>query len=75
MKNNQLEQLILMVNQIVDNNIYNGNDEEVIEITRNHLSLFWARSMKKSIIDYANSDGKELNELAIKSVELLSKYS
>ena len=75
MKNSQLEQLILMVNQIVDNNSYNISDSQTVEITRNHLKTFWARSMKKSIIDYANSDGKELNELARKSVELLSEYT
>ena len=70
----QLEQLILMVNQIVENNSYNISDAQTIEITKNHLKTFWARSMKKSIIDHVNSGGKELNELARKSVELLSEY-
>lgn len=72
MKNSQLEQLILMVNQIVDNNSYHNSDAQIVHITIKHLQTFWARSMKDAIIDYVKCDGAKLNELAIKAVEHLS---
>ncbi|MDU0353162.1 formate dehydrogenase subunit delta [Paraglaciecola aquimarina] len=68
------EQLVKMVNQIATNNSHQTQQESVALIV-NHLTKFWALSMKKQIIDYAKQDGKDLLPLAMLSInELAKKY-
>jgi hypothetical protein len=64
MLTSELEHLIKMINQIADN-IAIGDDDAIIaaKVTK-HLQLFWAPPMKKKIINYAASDGKQLNTVA-----------
>lgn len=70
------QQLIEMVNQIVNNNTYQGDEEAAIKVSVHHIKQFWARSMKKDIIDYAQNDGSELNSGAkVAIAELAKLYS
>lgn len=66
----QVTQLIKMANQIVNNNLH---DDKVVDITVNHLKRFWALSMKHLIIEYAKSDGTELEPAAKKAVAILAE--
>ena len=60
----ELDHLIKMINQIADN-IAIGDSEAVTgPKVADHINRFWARPMKEKIIDYAASDGKQLNDVA-----------
>ncbi|WP_336367740.1 formate dehydrogenase subunit delta [Marinobacter sp. C2H3] len=73
MSNDQLHHLIKMVNQISDNNRYHDSPEAAAEAVATHLQKFWARSMKQMIIDYAQQDGSELNEMSRAAVARLER--
>ncbi|WP_232823935.1 MULTISPECIES: formate dehydrogenase subunit delta [Salinicola] len=67
--------LIKMINQIGANNLHHGDDAQAAELVATHLKKFWARSMKRQIIDYAEADGSELSpvsRLAIARLKTLS---
>ncbi len=61
MSTSQIQHLISMINQISSNNNYKKTDEETAEFVANHVKNFWARSMKKEILQYAEKDGSELS--------------
>lgn len=61
MSTSQIQHLISMINQISSNNNYKKTDEETAEFVANHIKNFWARSMKKKILQYAEKDGSELS--------------
>lgn len=71
MSHDQLGSLIRMANQIATNNVHYG-DEAVSRISL-HLQRFWARSMKRQIIDYLEADGSHLTPLARQAVERLKQ--
>ncbi|WP_110669348.1 formate dehydrogenase subunit delta [Salinicola halophilus] len=67
--------LIKMVNQISLNNRHHDSDEAAAEPIAAHLKKFWAREMKRQIIDYAENDGRELlpvSRLAVMRLKTLS---
>jgi formate dehydrogenase subunit delta len=53
-----------MINQISSNNHYDDNDEHAAKKVAHHIKMFWARSMKLSIIQYASDDGSELSDIS-----------
>ncbi|ARS52147.1 formate dehydrogenase subunit delta [Kushneria konosiri] len=67
--------LIKMVNQISLNNRYHDSDEAAAEQIAGHLKKFWARDMKRQIIDYAEQDGSELDPLSRLAVSRLKTMS
>lgn len=67
----QLDTLINMVNQIAANNTHRGDTAATYVHT--HLTKFWARSMKRHIIEYYQQDGSQLSPLARQAVELLAQ--
>lgn len=70
MSHNQLDTLIRMINQIAANNGAYPHDE-ASERVANHVQGFWARSMKKMILDYRQADGKDLSPIAGEAVDKL----
>ncbi|MFW3614868.1 formate dehydrogenase subunit delta [Billgrantia antri] len=70
MSRSQLDTLIHMVNQIAINNAHYGDAAERIHA---HLTKFWARSMKRQIVDYLQQDGSELSPLAREAIERLAQ--
>ncbi|WP_456268381.1 formate dehydrogenase subunit delta [Kushneria sp. AK178] len=67
--------LIKMVNQISANNRHHDSDEAAAEQIAGHLKKFWARDMKRQIIDYAETDGSELDPVARLAVIRLKTMS
>lgn len=72
MSRSQLDTLIHMVNQIAINNAHYDNAAERIHT---HLKKFWARSMKRQIVDYLQQDGSQLSPLARQAIERLAAES
>ncbi|MGR4070416.1 formate dehydrogenase subunit delta [Halomonas sp. LR3S48] len=70
MSRSQLDTLIHMANQIAINNAHYGDAAERIHT---HLKKFWARSMKRQIIDYLREDGSQLSPLARQAIERLGQ--
>ena len=62
-----------MINQISDNNVHHGDAEATAAVVANHIRKFWARSMKRQIIDYALTDGSELNAISKLAVAELAR--
>ena len=71
MTHNQLDTLIKMVNQIAANNGH-YTPEEAADHIASHLRRFWARSMKKMIVDYLEQDGSELSPVAKMAIERIN---
>lgn len=69
----QSEQLLVMIHQIIDNNSYGKSQEQIAQITAQHLKKFWARPMKQQIIDYLQQDGSQLSEPARLAVHKLKE--
>ena len=61
--NEQLHHLIKMINQI-STNLDHGDKHKAAEAVVAHIKKFWARSMKQQMIEYADSDGSELNPVS-----------
>jgi len=60
----ELDHLIKMANQIADNIAIGDADALTAPQVAHHINLFWARSMKEQIIEYAATDGERLNAVA-----------
>lgn len=71
MSRQQLDSLIHMANQIADNNRHHGGDDAAADKVATHLRKFWARSMKRQIVDYATQDGSQLTPIARLAVQRL----
>lgn len=71
MSDQQLNNLIKMLDQIIANNLHQGDDDKVANVAADHLHKFWARSMKQQIITYANESPAELSALARSTVAKL----
>ncbi len=68
MSNNQLDQLVKMINQIADN-VGDGND---VDAVASHVARFWARPMKKQIVEHYHQGGVGLNSIAKQAVQQLA---
>ncbi|PCM44195.1 formate dehydrogenase subunit delta [Marinobacter sp. ANT_B65] len=64
MKDQELNNLIKMLDQIIANNLHHGDDDKVAGVAADHLHKFWARSMKQQIIACADGTSPELSALA-----------
>ncbi|MFC0336776.1 formate dehydrogenase subunit delta [Kushneria avicenniae] len=73
--NDPITPLIKMVNQISANNRHHDSDEAAAEQIAGHLKKFWARDMKRQIIDYADQDGSELDPVSRQAVARLKTMS
>lgn len=71
MSDPQLNNLIKMLDQIIANNLHQGDDEKVADVAADHLQKFWARSMKQQVIAYANQSPAELSALARSTIAKL----
>lgn len=71
MSDQQLDNLIKMIDQIIANNLHQGDDDKVTDVAADHLHKFWARSMKQRIIAYANESPEELSALARSTIAKL----
>jgi formate dehydrogenase subunit delta len=60
-----------MINQISANNLHHGEESQAADVVAGHLKKFWARSMKKQLIAYADEDGGELTAVSRQAVEKL----
>ncbi|WP_457809426.1 formate dehydrogenase subunit delta [Kushneria sp. EE4] len=67
--------LIRMINQISLNNRHHDSDEAAAKQIAGHLKKFWARDMKRQLIDYADTDGSELDPVSKLAVERLKTMS
>lgn len=72
MSRSQLDTLIHMANQIAINNAHYG---DAVDRIHTHLKKFWARSMKRQIVDYLQCDGSALSPLARQAIERLAAES
>ncbi|MCO4321509.1 formate dehydrogenase subunit delta [Aliidiomarina quisquiliarum] len=75
MSEQQLSNLIKMLEQIIANNLHQGEAAEVAEVAATHVHNFWARSMKQLIINLANTHPEQLSTVALQAVVLLQAKS
>ena len=68
----ELSHLIKMANQIADNLNRNDSAEATAERVADHITRFWAPSMKAKIIGYMNSDGSQLKDVSKLAIALLA---
>lgn len=68
----RLDQLIVMINQIAANNVFQDNHEEAADKVAIHIKRFWARPMKKDILAYAANDGEKLSDVAKMALQRLA---
>ena len=74
MATEEVNNLIKMANHIADNIAFGEDEAATAPKVAAHLSSFWARPMKDKIIDYAATDGEQLNAVAKMAVlQLLQK--
>lgn len=71
MGNHQLTSLIRMANQIAANNTHIGDDHAEAAMVADHMTKFWARTMKAQIREYLEQDGSELLPIAKQAVLML----
>lgn len=72
MSDQQLQNMIKMINQIAANNLHYDSNDEAAGMVANHLSKFWAPSMRSQLIEYAAADGDRLSavsRLAVRKLE------
>ncbi|WNC71572.1 formate dehydrogenase subunit delta [Thalassotalea psychrophila] len=69
----RLNSIIKMCNQISDNIGHHLTPIQAADKVVNHLTLFWAKSMKAQLIQYYQNDGAELNDISKLAVEKLSQ--
>ena len=62
-----------MCNQISDNIGHHLTPTQAADKVVNHLTLFWAKSMKTDLIKYYQNDGSGLNDISKLAVAKLSQ--
>lgn len=62
-----------MCNQIADNVGGHLSTAQAADKVLNHITLFWAKSMKADLIRYYKTDGQQLNQTAKLATENLIK--
>lgn len=75
MSEQQLNNLIKMLEQIIANNLHQGDAAQVAEVAATHVHNFWARSMKQLIINLAKTHPEQLSSVAQQAVVLLQAKS
>jgi formate dehydrogenase subunit delta len=68
----QLNNLIKMLEQIIANNLHQGDDDQIAAVAADHLYKFWARSMKQQILAFAETNPDGLSDLARLTVTRLA---
>jgi formate dehydrogenase subunit delta len=67
------DKLVRMANQIAANFEYEPDTEAAAEKVADHLRRFWDPMMRAEIIDYLQTDGAELSEIAQRAVSKLAE--
>ncbi|OJS98383.1 formate dehydrogenase subunit delta [Marinobacter nauticus] len=70
MSSDQVANLVKMVNQISSNAPTRGHEETVQFVTQ-HLKKFWAREMKRQIMEYAAAGNSDLSPISLDAVKRL----
>ncbi len=65
--------LIKMANQIACNLAPGKTQKEAADAMAEHLVRFWARSMKKQIIDCLEIKNNQLTPISVEAIKLLQK--
>ena len=65
--------LIKMANQIACNIAPGKTQKEAADAMAEHLVRFWARSMKKQIIDCLKIKNNQLTPVSVEAIKLLKK--
>ena len=73
MSSTELEHLVKMINQIADNITPGEGDDGRAREVAAHVKKFWAPSMIKTITEYAEDDGKNLQAAALAAISLLNE--
>jgi len=73
MSDTELEHLIKMLNQIADNVAMGEADELIAPRVADHVTRFWAPSMKQKIFQYADGGGEKLCPASRQAIELLQQ--
>ena len=68
----KVDKLVRMANQIAQNMEFGANNAKAAEGVADHLTRFWAPSMRAAIIDYYRQGGKGLTETAALAVAKLA---
>ncbi|MDD9889432.1 MAG: formate dehydrogenase subunit delta [Gammaproteobacteria bacterium] len=61
-----------MANQISDNLSHNDGAEKAAPRIADHMTRFWAPSMKAKIVKYAEEDGEALKESTMLAIQQIS---
>ena len=69
----KLNSIIKMCNQISENIGYQLTPTQAAEKVENHITLFWAKSMKTELIKYYQNDGEALSDISKLAAKKLSQ--
>lgn len=72
MSHSNLDHLITMVNQIAMNMQHGCGSEEAVKKVAQHLTLFWAPSMREQIIAASGTHKAQLEPIAYAAVKAIS---
>lgn len=67
------DSLIKMANEIASNIAPGQSQEQAVNAMADHLTRFWARSMKKQIIECLEMDDHGLQPTAVQAIQLLKE--
>lgn len=59
---NEIEHLIKMANQIAENFAFSGDEEKQVAGVVDHLTRFWAPTMKQHLLEYVGQGGEGVSE-------------
>ena len=68
----KVDKLVRMANQIAMNLEFGSNNAKAADSVADHLTRFWAPSMRAAIIEYYRQGGEELTETAALAVAKLA---
>ena len=69
----EIEHLIKMANQIAENFAFSGDEGKQVAGVVDHLTRFWAPSMKQHLLDYAGQGGEGLSEPVRQALDQIRK--
>ena len=70
MSHSQVKHLVQMANQIALNMAAWGDQAEVAEKTRDHMSRFWTPAMREKLAEHARAGGEGLSPAVMRMLEI-----
>ncbi len=67
----EIEHLVKMANQVAENFAFAGDEQKQIASLVDHLTRFWAPSMKQHLLDYAGQGGEGLSACVLSALDQL----